>query len=155
VGSWSKLAGLSRTERSLLAWSVVLLPISGLALQCCSFGRWQAMLSRLAPGRGERPDDGSSSSLPPLVGQTVRMVRSAAARSPFRATCLHQSLTLWWLLRRQDLHSEIRFGARKSGDKFEAHAWVEFRGVPLNDAAVDRHGFEPFERAWKWTDSRR
>lgn len=71
----------------------------------------------------------------------------AGRHGPYRAKCLPQSLTLWWLLRRQGIESQLRFGARKNARRMEAHAWVEFEGTPLNDSADVGERFKPFERA--------
>ncbi len=61
------------------------------------------------------------------------MVQAAARHGVYSATCLPQSLTLWWLLRRQGIKSDLRFGARKEAGLMEAHAWVELSGIPLNE----------------------
>jgi len=75
------------------------------------------------------------------------MVQVAARHGVYSATCLPQSLTLWWLLRRQGIESDLRFGARKEAERMEAHAWVELDGVPLNDTLDVDQRFKPFERA--------
>jgi hypothetical protein len=38
------------------------------------------------------------------------------------------------LLHRQGIGGEVRFGARKNMGRFEAHAWVEWHGLPLGEA---------------------
>lgn len=75
------------------------------------------------------------------------MVQAAARHGAYRATCLPQSLTLWWLLRRQGIKSDLRFGARKEAGRMEAHAWVELDGIPLNETLDVDQRFQPFERA--------
>jgi hypothetical protein len=75
------------------------------------------------------------------------MVRVAASRGPYRGNCLQQSLTLWWLLRRQNIESQIRFGARKDGGEFKAHAWVEVDGYALNEGRGGHKVFKHCERA--------
>lgn len=163
MGSWSKLLTLSSREKGLLAASLVVLPINGLALQLMSLNRWRSVLSRLAPAgqgsevrgqgsgvRGQRSEvsgEAHSGSLLDSVSQTARMVRVAASRGPYRGNCLRQSLTLWWLLSRQKIESDIRFGARIDGGKFEAHAWVEFEGLALNEGPDIHHRFKRFEPA--------
>jgi hypothetical protein len=64
----------------------------------------------------------------------------------FHPTCLHRSLTLWWLLRRQGVASELRIGVRKEQGRFEAHAWVERAGVALNDRADIGQDFHRLRR---------
>ena len=78
---------------------------------------------------------------------TMRMVRAAAWHGPYHATCLPQSITLWWLLLRQGIESDLRFGARKEEGQLEAHAWVEFKGLPLNETERVRQRFAAFDRS--------
>ena len=61
------------------------------------------------------------------------LVERAAQLVPWPATCLRRSLVLWAQLRRHGIASELRVGFRQA-ERFEAHAWVELAGVPLNDA---------------------
>jgi hypothetical protein len=75
----------------------------------------------------------------------VRLAQGAAAWSWFHPTCLHRALTLWWLLRRQGVASELRIGVRKEQGRFEAHAWVERAGVALNDGSDVNVRFAAFE----------
>ena len=64
---------------------------------------------------------------------SARMVSVAAGRSPVAANCLPRSLVLAAVLRAQGVEGVLRQGFRKAADQFSAHAWVEHRGVPLND----------------------
>ena len=43
--------------------------------------------------------------------------------------------------------SELRIGVQCQGEKFQAHAWVEYEGYPLNDSADVRKRFATFESA--------
>ena len=146
MNKWSKFTGLSASERMLLSQSLVLLPMAALLLRVMGLKNYQRLMERLS--RGGRPiveeDDGR---LRDRVRQTTRMVEAAGRYGPYRAKCLPESLTLWWLLRRQGIESQIRFGARKDDRRLEAHAWVEFDGTPLNDSTDVRERFKPFERA--------
>jgi Transglutaminase-like superfamily len=78
---------------------------------------------------------------------SARLVQIAAARGFYRATCLPQSLVLWWLLKRQGMEAELRVGVRKGADRFEAHAWVEHGGVVLLDDADVHERYAAFDRA--------
>lgn len=78
---------------------------------------------------------------------TAHMVRMGARHIPCRATCLQQSLVLWWLLDRQGIKSDLRVGVRKEANRFEAHAWIELLGLPLNDSDDVRQRFVPFDSA--------
>jgi len=80
------------------------------------------------------------------VQSTCRMVRAALRYSLAQYTCLEESLTLWYLLRRQGTSACLRIGVRKENEKFEAHAWVEYGGEALNqDEALHRH-YAAFEQ---------
>jgi hypothetical protein len=79
---------------------------------------------------------------------TVRMVNAAARYAWGRFTCLEKSLALWWLLMRQGTACSVRIGARKSGAKLEAHAWVERDGVALNEPRQDHQHYATFDTAF-------
>jgi Transglutaminase-like superfamily len=132
---WEHLRRFKHLEpraRGLFLRATALLPVISLSLRMRGFRATQLRLQKYLPNA---VSDLSSSSPPGLDGcaaLTARMVRSAAYRSLGRATCLEQSLALWWLLGRQGIASSVRIGTRKVGEEFEAHAWVECDGVALN-----------------------
>src|SRR5262245_57087690 len=78
--------------------------------------------------------------------QTCRMVMAAARRLPAQGNCLERSLTLWWLLARRGIASRLRIGARKTGQKFEAHAWVEWNGEAVGEPEGTHLHYAAFER---------
>jgi hypothetical protein len=82
------------------------------------------------------------------------MVRAAAAHGPFKANCLQQSVTLWWLLRRRGLEGELRIGTRKEGGRFDAHAWVEFSGRALNESRDVGVRYAAFDRPFDSSGAR-
>jgi hypothetical protein len=53
-------------------------------------------------------------------------------------------LSLWWLLRCQNLECAVRFGARRGDDGLEAHAWVEAEGLALPLGPEQDPSFIPF-----------
>ena len=124
---------LSWAERGWLAQAWLMLHGVALALRWASFQRVYGLLERWPAGTGRTPDD--EELILARVAAIVRLVQGAAAWSLHRPTCLHRSLTLWWLLRRQSIASELRIGVRKEQGRFEAHAWVERAGVALNDGS--------------------
>ena len=50
-----------------------------------------------------------------------------------KGTCLVRSLTLWAILLRRGLKTDLRVGFRRREGKLEGHAWVEYEGTPLNE----------------------
>lgn len=65
------------------------------------------------------------------LNASARSVVAAAVLLPGRIECLEQSLALWYLLRRRGVGAELTFGMRQY--PFGAHAWVTYRGEPLNE----------------------
>lgn len=146
MNSWRKLQCLSWSERRLLIQALFLLPLTALILRLLGFRHWQSSLASLVP----IADPQAGSQLESAVQRahvTARMVRAAAWHGPYRAKCLQQALVLWWLLRRQGIHNELRIGVRKEGNRLEAHAWVEVLGTPVNDSDDVGQRFSPFDRA--------
>jgi hypothetical protein len=153
VSNWRKFQRLSRVERWVFVQALVLLPLTALALRWLGFKRWLAVLKRLAP-REAGPLGGRSGTFDRRAGFIANMVRVAARHGPYPATCLPQSLTLWWLLRRRGIDSDLRIGVRKESSQLEAHAWVEHRGLVLGDGEGLHRGFAPFDRGVGRTEAR-
>ncbi|MBA3765833.1 MAG: lasso peptide biosynthesis B2 protein [Acidobacteria bacterium] len=137
-----KIRELSWYERRVLVQSCVLLPLTAVALRLIGLKRWQSALAYLARIDVSRP----MAQVDPWrqTYATARMVKAAANNGFYRANCLQQSLALWWLLRRQRIISDLRIGVRKESGKFEAHAWVEFRGTALNETGDVHERFISF-----------
>jgi hypothetical protein len=158
---------LPPAERNLLLQSAVLLPLMALGLRLYGFQRWFARLDRSAnkptllsspefrPSalRGQVPPSSPSQSslLSPqssllIAKRTAALVLLTTRYTPFHATCLHRSLTLWWLLRRQGIPGDLRIGVRHQNGLFEAHAWVEYQSTVLNDTPDVNQRFAAFDQ---------
>lgn len=118
----------------LLPWIRVSLRVRGYNPTFASLQSRTAAITENPPGTGER------------VQKTNRMVRSAVHHSLSHFTCLEESLGLWYLLQRQGIASRLRIGVRKSNGKFEAHAWVEYGGVALNQPEATHLHYAAFEK---------
>ena len=77
-----------------------------------------------------------------IIRRKQRLVQLAARYSLYRMECLRQALVLQALLGADGLRSELRFGARKTGEGLLAHAWLEYAGqsIELNHA---REAYQP------------
>ena len=160
VTSFRKALSLSAHEVWLLAQALVLLPLTLCGIHLLGVSRWQRFLSCLASSETpfKRTSSQTSSGSPESsivrgdgaaanerARAIARMVDIAAHHGVYQANCLQQTLVLWCLLQRNSIESDICFGARKQAGQLQAHAWVECRGVALNeDGEVGRH-FSPFE----------
>ena len=141
-----KLQELSWSEGYLLAQALLMLPLTSVGLRWIGFRRWQSVLSAIAP-IAERPASNRDSNPIRHAQIAVRMVKIATRYGLCRATCLAESLTLRWLLRRQGIESKLRIGVRTEAGRLEAHAWIEHCGLVLNDAADVHQRFAPFDEA--------
>ena len=141
MANWVKIRG-SFWELGVLLQAIMLLPVVKLGLRLVGLKRMLLAMTRWAPIDCSPSDqDGTTA----CGARTVARIVAAAARcGPYRATCLPSSLTLWWVLRRQGVESELRIGVYKSEKGIAAHAWVEQSGTAINDAADVSQRFSPF-----------
>ncbi len=135
-----KLLALSGAERRVLLESAALLTLTAAGLRLFGLRRVYRWMGRHTsrPAPAQPAPDGA------FPQRAAAGVRRAARPLPY-ATCLPQSMTLWWLLQRRGIQSELRLGVRKEGGDLKAHAWVEVEGVPLNDHGDLRHRYSAFE----------
>lgn len=144
MGRWKRFRQLSWRARGYLLHAGVLLPLVRLGLRVFGFRRFQSLLQRLTP----RPLQSAPSAARMENARLIaRMLRAAQTHGPVHATCLPESLALWWMLRRRRLAAELCLGARKQAQGFEAHAWVELAGAVLNDTDDVHQRFAPFDRS--------
>jgi hypothetical protein len=106
----------------------LMMVIVRIALKTAGFARTQ----RWIRGRVEATPERSTVELA-AIATTEYAVAMAGALYPGRALCLEQSLVLYYLLRRQGV--PVRFAMGVQAHPFSAHAWVEYRGAPINDVA--------------------
>lgn len=129
------------SERRCYLSALLLLPMVDISLRLFSWQRCQCWAERLA--KNDKP--GGRVFPPPR--RIAWLVERAARHCPWPATCLRRSLLLWAFLLRSGVASELRLGFRNPDGKFEAHAWVEWNGVPLNDTPDVRSRYSVPEHA--------
>jgi len=135
MSDWRKLAGLSWDDRRTLARAAAMLAHVKLTLPSVDF-----RTEREAEPVGERLSEATLA----RARAVARLVGIASSRVPLRVACLHRSIVLWRLLRREGIPCEIKLGARTDADAFEAHAWVECAGVALNECEPDLSRYSAF-----------
>lgn len=135
--NWTKFHAISRAEQRMLLAAMALLPTFWLGLRVFGLRRLQDRLQR------GNPSIGSSISLDDIV-RISTLVNIAARHVPFPATCLTRSLLLRWILRRRGVASQLRIGVRLTQGVLDAHAWVEYAGIPINDRPDVGEQFAPF-----------
>lgn len=135
-------------ERKIVVESAAVLLATRVGLRIAGFRRWQNLLARCTPAQIPQSEakDFAVGKLVPVGAQTIAILGDAVAHHlPFQPTCLEKSLALWWLLRRHRIPANLRIGARKNAEVFEAHAWVDVDGMILSESGDDRDRFVPFE----------
>jgi len=140
---WERLRrfrALDGQARSIFVRAMLVLPLVAQSLRWRGFGATQESLRFRRPSSKE-----FSSSKNQDVQLTARLVKAAVRYSLWQPSCLEESLTLWWLLARQGIASEVRIGVRKHAEEFEAHAWVERDGVALNEPEGKHQHYAAFE----------
>jgi hypothetical protein len=142
VKTWRGFWRLSGHSRGIALEAAAALVATWAGLRLVGFRRWKELLVRLTPGHAATPGELAQIT----TAHEVACIQQAASRHLiFHASCLEQSLVLWWLLGRRGIPAELRIGARKEAGRFEAHAWVELGSVVLNDSGEAHLHFAPFD----------
>lgn len=135
----TKFLTLSGAEQRLWLLAALLLPVMWVFSRTVPFNRLLRWLDR-APSAG-RPAVSLEE-----IATIGSLVNSAAFHTLGPNNCLVRSLFLKWLLRRKGVECELRLGTRFEDGAFKAHAWVEVRGRPVNDAADVGQRFAAFDQ---------
>jgi hypothetical protein len=134
---------LDPASRRVLRRAAILLPLVRWSLRLRGYGKTFTSLQNRA--RFQAKAAGTPPESREEVQVACRMVRAALRYSFAQYTCLEESLTLWYLLRKQGISACLRIGVRKENEQFEAHAWVELRGEALNQPEELHRHYAAFE----------
>jgi hypothetical protein len=110
-----------------------------IALRLIGFSYWTQFLQGVCGDRNSVAPSGDEVAIADGYASVVDMV----ARNLHWAlvTCLPRSITLWWLLRRRGIATELQIGVRKNGERIEAHAWVVCCGKVIGEAMNEQFLF--------------
>ena len=129
---WRRFRKLPPSERGRVLRAMAILPLTEAGLRVVGFRRWKQFIERFSsPSRRRNLEPAAQLE---IAEKITRASHSAERHGLGTPNCLERSLALWWLLRREGIEAELHIGARKTESQFEAHAWVEWRGVVLNDS---------------------
>lgn len=143
---WRAFCQLAWRDRLLVMQAALAIPLVAIGLRVLGFRQLQKCLA----GRRSRvlPVPTADVSERQARARTVaRIVLAVGSTWPFRVACLSRSVTLWWLLRRQGIDSQLRIGVRKQAQGIEAHAWVELEGVVVSETGDLWREYSPFDQA--------
>jgi hypothetical protein len=133
------LRDLTPSDWAALGEAMGVIAWTSLALRVAKFPTVFAWATRLRPGNAAReyPRD-RVVRLSWLVMQAARFLR---------VKCLTRSVALARLLASRGVASELRIGVMKDAGMLNAHAWVEWNGVVLNDRPHCIAQYAAFDRA--------
>ena len=136
-----KLSCLKPIDRRIILQITLALPLVVLGLKVVRFSRLFVILGNLADWFPEPLLQDESI----YVERVRQWVRYTKREAPYLGNCLSRSLVLWWLLRRKQIECVLRIGTRKQNGEFQAHAWLEYGGKPLNAGALVRQNYATFD----------
>jgi len=145
---WAQLRrfnALSGSAKKVFVEAGILLPLLRVSLRMRGFRATQRTLQKSLGGgkSGSNAEPAKADSCSKIIS---RMVLAAARHSVCSTSCLERSLVLWWLLARQGIASQLRIGVRRTGEKFEAHAWVERDGAAIGEPDGMHLHYAPFAK---------
>lgn len=131
MGLFSKirtLRALGSGERSLILQALLLPALVQLSFHTIGVSRTQGRLRSWAlKGRATgKPDQRLLTLARRGTSLGRRLLRSDG-------TCLVRSMSIWAVLLRRGITTELRVGFRKQDNQIQGHAWVEYQGTPVNE----------------------
>ena len=139
TGAVQRLRQLSPSERWQLAGMMLALPVIHASVGIAGYGRTKRWLERWSRTPAGQPTSNENLA---SARSIARLAAIAGRRGAVSATCLRQSLLVYWILRRRGLNPELKLGVRKHEGVVDAHAWVELAGQSLDVAPVRHQAFQ-------------
>jgi hypothetical protein len=127
---WERFKQLTFTEMRLILSAFFLLPFLNFLLRVIGYTRLYHLIESLTPIAEELPMTSRSLQISKSIAHAVNI---GANHGVYRATCLRRSLLVFWYLRSFNMACKIRFGVRLVNGDLEAHAWVEWQDIVIND----------------------
>ncbi len=137
-----KFMSLPATDRWLLVQILVFLPLTRIGLRFTGLKRTFFVLTWLATYSRQQPTSDETEEIERLK----RWIRFTKLHGPYRGNCLSRSLLLHSLLLRKGIQCELRVGTRNSAGEFLAHAWLEYKGYPVNAGPRVHQKYSVFQR---------
>ncbi len=129
-----------RILQTFLLWMIVL--AVHVALRIFGFAMVRSMAAVFA--RPRRFTDAIELARVERWRSRIRVIKRKFPKK-LQGNCLSQSIVLWGLLQRDGIASNLIVGATKRSDEFQAHAWVEHEGRPVNAGLRVRQKFQTFD----------
>jgi hypothetical protein len=142
---WRRFRRLSGFERGIVLESAAGMLIAWLAVRLLGF---RICRSAFEKTRTAVRNSKSAEADALVVAQRIAHLEAVTAANLFlRTSCLEQSLVLCRMLRSRGMSADVRIGARKEANRFEAHAWVELDGTVVDAGGAEHLHFVPFSHS--------
>lgn len=122
---------LSAVRRGCVIEALVLPPLIAFGFRVSGVPRTHNALRKFAK---RRRNTGGEESADLLIANVKWAQRLVKRRTGIGGTCLIRSLTMWTILLRRGIETELLVGFRKSEfGEIQGHAWLERQGQILNE----------------------
>ena len=143
MNKWEKINTLPVRDRFRLVLYILLLPLIHLSLGRLGYARLHRYL---ASHPHDRPAyTGNKDEAVKEAKHTAFLVMIAGRHGLFRATCLRQSLLVFWLLRWRGIQTELRIGVQRREGRVLAHAWITCGEELINNSLQVENDFIAFQ----------
>ena len=134
---------MAPAERRITIEALLLPCLVSLGFRFFGVPRTQAWTRRWATaGRDQFPAGGPDAIIRFARRAQGRVSRAGGVLGP----CLVRSLTLWAMLLRRGVSTNLRVGFRKRDGKIEGHAWVEHDQIPINEDRAEIETYAIYDR---------
>jgi len=144
---WRRFRRLSGFERGIVLEAAAGLLISWLAVRLLGFRVCRSVFEKPLTARNSWNSKSDEADVLRVARRIAHLEAVTATNLFFRISCLELSLVLCRMLRQRGMNADLRIGARKEANRFEAHAWVELDGTVIDGGAAEHLHFVPFEHS--------
>jgi len=144
---WRRFRRLSGFERGIVLEAAAGLLISWLAVRLLGFRLCRSVFEKPLAARNSWNSKFGEADVLGMARRIAHLEAVTATNLFFRTSCLELSLVLCRMLRQRGMNADLRIGARKEANRFEAHAWVELDGTVVDGGAAEHLHFVPFEHS--------
>jgi hypothetical protein len=135
------LRSLDPADRRLLREALLLPGFIWLSFRCIGVPRTQSLLRRWA-GAGEVSPLAASA----IIRRASRAQGIVKRNTGIGGNCLVRSLTLWTMLLRRGVPTDLRVGFRRRDREIQGHAWLEYAHAPINEALSEALSYVPYDK---------
>lgn len=143
MNKWKKLNTLPVRDRLRLVFYVLLLPLIHLGLDWLGYARLYSILASHPHDRYTFKEN--KGEVVKEAKHTAFLVMIAGRYGFFPATCLRQTLLVFWLLRWRGIQTELRIGVQRHEGSVLAHAWITYGEEVISNSSQVANDFIAFQ----------